>query len=223
MPLPRIELNGRVADQVFAAMHAAIIRGELSAGTRLRIRDVAEELGTSVMPVREAIRRLEEMGLVESQPYRGAVVRDFTGKELLELYSVRRLLEVEAATLGVARVEPADVARMTDECAAMAAAVDRRDAADYLARDEEFLATMYAASGNAVLLELVRTLWNRCRSYKLLGAQQALGSGRTESLLTFQDQLLVAATKHDTKAAAQLTAASLDAATERISISMPEA
>lgn len=220
MPLPRLELSGRVADQVFAAMHAAIIGGQLGAGTRLRIRDVADELGTSVMPVRDAIRRLEEMGLVESQPYRGAVVRDFTGKELLELYSVRRLLEVEATTLGVARVDDSDLTRMQEECAAMAAAVDRRDAPGYLAHDEDFLAAMYAASGNAVLLEMVRTLWNRCRSYKLLGAQQALGSRNTKSLLTYQDQLLAAARKHDTKAASRLTAASLDAATDRIRASM---
>ena len=87
MPLPRLELSGRMGDQVFTAIHTAIISGELRAGTRLRIRDLADELGTSVMRVRGAIRRLEEMGLVEAEPYRGAVVREFTHTQLLELYT----------------------------------------------------------------------------------------------------------------------------------------
>ena len=53
-----------LTDQVYATLHAAIISGELPAGSRLRIRDLAEQVGTSVMPVREAIRRLEAEGLV---------------------------------------------------------------------------------------------------------------------------------------------------------------
>lgn len=223
MPLPRLELSGRVGDQVFTAIHTAIISGDLPAGTRLRIRDLADELGTSVMPVREAIRRLEEMGLVEAEPYRGAVVREFTDKQLLELYAVRRLLEVEATVLGVARVRPADLVRMKDECAAMATAVEKRDALDYLAHDEDFLAVLYAASGNSVLLELVRTLWHRCRSYKIRGAEQALGSGETASLLAYQDRLYDAAAAGDVESAARITAESLDAATRRIRASMAKA
>jgi DNA-binding GntR family transcriptional regulator len=223
MSLPRLELSGRVGDQVFAAIHTAIISGELRAGTRLRIRDLAAELGTSVMPVREAIRRLEEMGLAETEPYRGAVVKEFTPTDLLELYAVRRLMEVEATVLGVAAVQPADLARMKQECAAMAAAVERRDALDYLAHDEEFLATLYAASGNGVLLELVRTLWHRCRTYKIVGAEQALDSDASGSLLTYQDQLYDAARAGDTEAAARTTAESLDAAIARIRASIAHA
>jgi DNA-binding GntR family transcriptional regulator len=222
VPLPRLELTGRVGDQVFAAMHGAIVSGDLRAGTRLRIRDLAEELGTSVMPVREAIRRLEEMGLVEAQPYRGAVVKDFTHQELLDLYGARRLLEVEATRLGASEVGPAGLARMREQYAAMEAAVAGRDALDYLDRDEEFLAVVYAASGNAVLLELVRTLWSRCRSYKILGAEQALGSRDPQPLLTYQDQLLRAVTTGDAETAVRVTAESLDAAMERIRASMAD-
>ena len=223
MPLPRLELGGRVGDQVFAAIHHAIISGDLPAGTRLRIRDLAGELGTSVMPVREAIRRLEEMGLAEAQPYRGAVVKEFTHKELLDLYTVRRLLEVEATVLGVGRVTDADLTRMKAEWVAMEAAVAQGDALDYPARDEDFLVILYLASGNAVLVELVRTLWHRCRSYKILGAEQALESGQQASLLTYQEQLLRAAADGDATTAGRITAESLDAATERIRASMGNA
>lgn len=223
MPLPRLEHNGRVADHVFAAIHAAIISGELPAGTRLRIRELAEELGTSVMPVREAIRRLEEVGLAAAEPYRGAVVKGFTPTELLDLYSTRHLLETEATRLGATEVSPEDLLRMKSEYDAMSAALVEDDALGYLDRDEGFLSILYRASGNAVLVELVHTLWHRCRSYKILGVRQALDTGHQADLLTYQKQLLRAAVDHDPARAAHVTAESLDAAIERIRSSMVDA
>ena len=78
-------------------IHEAIMNGDLPAGSRLKVRDLAEQVGTSVLPVREAIRRLEEAGLAERSPHKGAVVKDLTLEELVHVYDVRRLLEVEAA------------------------------------------------------------------------------------------------------------------------------
>ncbi|MFH8252546.1 GntR family transcriptional regulator [Microbacterium sp. B2969] len=216
MPLPRLETGGRVGDQVFDAIRAAIMSGELPAGFRLRIRDLAEELGTSVMPVREAIRRLEEIGLAEAIPYRGAVVKEFTDKELLDLYAVRRLLEVEATRAGVPGLDAEGLGRMEDELGLMRQSIDGGDAIDYLAHDEAFLAIMYAGSGNDVLLELIRTLWDRCRTYKAVGARRELDSGDPSRLLVFQEQLLRAARDGEAETAGDITAASLDAATMRI-------
>lgn len=62
-PTPRVQ-RSLLADQVYAALHQSITNGTMPAGTRLRVRDVAADMGTSVMPVREAIRRLEENGRV---------------------------------------------------------------------------------------------------------------------------------------------------------------
>src|SRR5215471_16650362 len=104
-----------LADQVYAVIREAILKGEMPAGTRLRVRDLAEQVGTSVLPVREAIRRLEEAGLAERSPHKGAVVKGLTLEELVHVYDVRRLLEVEAARLGVARIVPADCDKMQTE------------------------------------------------------------------------------------------------------------
>ncbi|ODR21298.1 GntR family transcriptional regulator [Mycolicibacterium porcinum] len=216
MPLPKLEPSTRVGDQVFEAIHAAIISGELPAGHRLRIRDLAADLGTSVMPVREAIARLQEIGLAESLPYRGAVVKDFSYQELLDLYAARSLLEVEATVLGAGRVSPDDVARMRDELAAMDAALVQSDAVGYLDRDEDFLAIVYAAAGNRVLLEMIRMLWNRCRAYKVVGAERELESGDPSPLLQYQKSLLDAIESGDVELAGRITAQSLEAATERI-------
>src|SRR5436190_23461106 len=101
-----------LTDRVFVAIHAAIMSGELPAGTRLRVRDLAAQVGTSVMPVREAIRRLEEAGLAERSPHKGAVVKGLTLPELVHVYDVRRMLEVEAARLGAKGITPEETARM---------------------------------------------------------------------------------------------------------------
>ncbi|MDX3448678.1 GntR family transcriptional regulator [Streptomyces scabiei] len=60
-----------VADQVYEVLAGRIFTGELHAGARLRVRDIAEQVGTSVMPVREAVRLLVENGLAVSHPHRG--------------------------------------------------------------------------------------------------------------------------------------------------------
>lgn len=222
MPLPKLMHNGRVGDQAFEAIRTAIVSGDLPAGHRLRIRELAEQLGTSVMPVREAIRRLEEIGLAEALPYRGAVVKGFTYQELLDLYSVRRTLETQATVLGVTRLSRADIEQMEAAYDAMTAAVAAQDPLDYLAQDEGFLATIYLASNNSVLVEMIRTLWQRCRPYKIVGARRELESGDPSSLLVYQERLLRAVTSGDADAAGRITAASLDTATRRIEQALSE-
>jgi DNA-binding GntR family transcriptional regulator len=223
MPLSKVEPSTRVGDQVFEAIHAAIISGELPAGHRLRIRDLAADLGTSVMPVREAIARLQEVGLAEALPYRGAVVKDFGYQELLDLYAARSLLEVEATVLGAARVSAEDLAQMRLEYQAMETALAQADAVGYLDRDEDFLAIIYAAGGNRVLLEMIRMLWNRCRAYKVVGADRELATGDPAPLLQYQKSLLEAVEAGDADLAGRITAQSLEAATERIRAGVPDA
>lgn len=221
MSLPRLDPQPRVGDQVFEAIRRAILAGHYPAGHRLRIRDIAQELGTSVMPVREAIRRLEELGLVESTPNRGAAVRGFTQIELLDVYAVRRLLETEAAAAGAARATEADISELRaayDEMA-RAAAVD--DVVTYLDADERFLSILYRASGNPVLLETVRLLWQRCRSYKIMGAGREMESGDPQRLLDLQQEILDAAARHDHERIAALTQRSIDEAMDRIRSALP--
>lgn len=222
MSLSRLEPTVRVADQVFDALQDAIMTGALSAGSRLRIRGLAEELGTSVMPVREAIARLETIGLVESVPYRGAVVKEFTSVELVQSYEVRRLLEMQATRLGATRMHADDVEALRTLHAAMSDAVDRADVTGYLDVEETFLSTIYAASGNAVLTEIIGVMWRRCRSYKMLGVRRELSAGQGEDLLSSQRRLIDACATADGDLAAQLTAESLDAAIARIEAAIAE-
>ncbi|GAB88848.1 GntR family transcriptional regulator [Gordonia rhizosphera] len=205
-----------LTDQVYEKIRDAILSGEFPVGYRLRVRDLATLVGTSVMPVREAIRRLEEAGLAEREPHKGAVVKELSLSELKHVYDVRRLLEVEGARLGAERISAADVDRMTTEYEAMREAIIAEDVPEYLDRDEALLAILYEASGNPVLLQTIRSLWSRCRAYKLVGAQGTLGSERGAQLWTYQRELIDAAAGNDSAAAAAINDRSLVDATERI-------
>src|SRR5262245_23973644 len=145
-----------LTDQVYATLHEAIVSGALPAGSRLRIRDLAEQVGTSVMPVREAIRRLEQAGLAEREPHKGAVVKGLTLEELVHVYGVRRLLKGEAARLGAEEITGEDCERMQAEYDLMMVAAAEGRLVDYLDHDETLLTTLYVASGNPVLVDMIR-------------------------------------------------------------------
>jgi DNA-binding GntR family transcriptional regulator len=167
------------------------------------------------MPVREAIRRLEEAGLAERVPHKGAVVKGLTLIELEHVYDVRILLEEEAAGLGAPFVTPEGCARMWQLCDEIARAVADRRIIDALNYDEALLTVLYATGGNPVLLEVIRSLWQRCRPYKILGARRAVDSS-DGTLWSFQPRLVEAARNHDGGTAAALTRESLLSAKARI-------
>lgn len=216
MTITKLPEPSLVTDQVFAAIHDAIMSGRLPAGARLRIRDLADQLGTSPMPVRDAISRLEQSGLAQRVAHKGAVVTDLTPAELVYVYDTRRLLETEAARLGAQALTPAASDEMRAEHRLMIAAVQARRGADALNHDEALLTILYAAAGNPVLLELIRSLWQRCRPYKLLGAQPGVDSSG-HGVWSHQDRLIEAARAHDWAAAVAITDESLRNATARIS------
>lgn len=216
MSLEKLEAATSLTDRVFDAIRASIMNGELPAGHRLRIRDLAAQVGTSVMPVREAIRRLEEAGLAERVPHKGAVVRGLTLIELVNVYEVRRLLEVEAARMGAERITPEDAAAMEQEYDAMREAIRNREAIAYLDHDEALLSILYRAAGNPVLVTTIRALWEQCRSYKIVGAHATLTADDQSPLWSFQARLVEAAGQNDPAAAAAANNESLLNATSRI-------
>ncbi len=215
MALTPLAQPGLLTDRVFDAIHAAIMSGELPAGAQLKVRDLAEQVGTSVMPVREAIRRLEESGLAAREPHKGAVVKNLTMTELVQTYEVRTLLEVEAARLGAPAVADDDCRAMFQLCDQMERAADDGKMVDALNYDEKFLSILYNASGNQVLVDSIRGLWQRCRAYKIRGAQRAREMS-DRSLWAFQPKIAAAAQNRDGAAAANLTHESMLSAMDRI-------
>ena len=101
-----------LADQVKDRLLQAIIAGRYAPDSRIVETRVAREYGTSQAPVREALRGLEALGLVEITPFRGARVRRPSRNELVEAYAVRSELECLGARLAVPRITDADMAEL---------------------------------------------------------------------------------------------------------------
>jgi DNA-binding GntR family transcriptional regulator len=98
------------------AIRAAILDGRLAPGESLRETQLAESLGTSRTPVREALIMLEREGLVQGAPNRGSTVRRFDQDELEDLYNIRAALEGHAARQAAARVDDAAIAALEESC-----------------------------------------------------------------------------------------------------------
>ena len=160
-----------MAEAALERLREAIILGELTPGTPLRLEDLARSLGTSISPIREAVRQLEALGLAEHVPHHGAKVVGLEIEELRELFSIRLALE----TIAVRRA--AELFGADDERAAhshLAGLDDARRAGDARAAVRAHTAfhfTLYEAAGSGWLLRLIRPAWDSCERYRpvLLG------------------------------------------------------
>jgi DNA-binding GntR family transcriptional regulator len=146
-----------VVDQVHAELLGRIVAGELPPGSRLRQEALADELGVSRTPLREALARLVSEGLVEFVPNRGATVasRDFSDME--EAWRARLVIEPGAARLAAERREPAAIERMGLSVVRQRSVADDVTASFALNRD--FHLALVAASGNTHLLQFSELLW----------------------------------------------------------------
>ncbi|MFE7416247.1 GntR family transcriptional regulator [Rhodococcus sp. NPDC057529] len=179
-PAPKPEFrvsSSLLADQVFEALRGRIAQGEWEPGSQLRIREVAESVGTSDMPVREAFRRLEQAGLIVVEPYRGATVRVLSIDELEHVYDVRIMLEPEAARQGAAHADRGVIEKMQHHWLLLRDAAERGDTVEAAIQDEHLLGALYDAGENVELVKVVRNLWDICRPYKNLWITHALEQG----------------------------------------------
>ncbi len=129
-----------------------ILSGALRPGQQLVQAEIAAQMNVSRAPIREALRQLEEEGLVESIPYRGTFVSRVTQRDILELYSLRGALESMAARLAISRCNEQDIAQLEAIVARMSEAAD---AADYQAinvADLEFHTQLCVLSDHQHLL-----------------------------------------------------------------------
>ena len=146
-----------VVDQVYAAIRERISSGSLPRGARVHQEDLAEELGVSRTPVREALRRLAAEGLVEMRTNRGARVADVDQVGMRVSYEARTVIEPGAARLAAARRPPEALARM--RAAVVAQRRSLRSVQRSFEANREFHLALAAASGNDVLVQFAERLW----------------------------------------------------------------
>jgi len=144
-------------EQVKDVLLQRIVSGELQPGDRLVETRIAQELGTSQAPVREALRDLELLRLVESEPFRGSRVRVIDEEEMIDAFPVRAALEELAARLAAEKLE-GDVSALEVELEAMRDAVKRGDTNALAQHDIAFHQLIVEAAGNPVLEQCWKSL-----------------------------------------------------------------
>lgn len=151
---PRTRMT--LSEGVVGELREAIIMGAIAPGAPLRLEEVADLLGTSVSPIREALRQLETLGLVEYVPYRGARVTLISRLEMAEVYEIRTALEVVAARRAAERFDDSSAAKVEQALRDLDAGYDRADLAAIVKGNSAFHATVADASGSAWLCRLLR-------------------------------------------------------------------
>ena len=157
---------------------AMILRGELRPGQRINEPDVANRLGVSRVPVREALRELESTGLVAARKHAGVFVREPTGEEVCELYEMRGLLDGFAGRRAARLEAPARLAladRLDASIDAMNAAFAVHDVQRYYRENLNFHWAIVEAAGNHALAATYRTVVQKLHLSRLKNLSQDMG------------------------------------------------
>jgi DNA-binding GntR family transcriptional regulator len=154
--------------RVAAHLRRAILEGEIGPGQRIRQEEVAERLGASRLPVREALRMLQSEGLTELEPNKGARVPRLGAKELDVVYQMRERLEPLALTLSLPELADDQIDQLAE--------IQRRiesspDEADFLRLDREFHLLTYSRCETEPLASTVVRLWNSTQPYRRIFMQ----------------------------------------------------
>jgi DNA-binding GntR family transcriptional regulator len=144
--------------RAYDQLENAILTGEMKPRERLVESDLASRLGMSRTPVREALRRLEERGLVRILPHRGAVVSDISPAEVENIYAVRIYLECLASRLACERFGPEELRRVEEMGGAYETEAARRDLRSLMRANDQFHDAIYMAAANPCLFDLIQQL-----------------------------------------------------------------
>lgn len=153
-------------DVVFNTLRQAILTGELKPGERLMEIHLANKLGVSRTPIREAIRKLELEGLVTMIPRRGAEVAQITEKSMNDVLEVRRALDALCAELACERITEEETEQLHRACEAFETAVKTRDLKKIARADVQLHDIIVQATGNQRLVQLVNNLSEQMYRYR---------------------------------------------------------
>jgi DNA-binding GntR family transcriptional regulator len=167
----RLRTDRTLVDMAVRDLRESILSGERRPGSPLVLIEVADQLGMSVMPIREAIRRLQAEGLVEQIPHRGARVSGISVSDLEDLYSVRIPLEAQATRQAALRFTEADYERLSGVLDEYLAAHRRGDDARGREMHAAFHLGLYEVSGSRWLLRTIGPLWEAAERYQRLSSR----------------------------------------------------
>ena len=162
-----------LAEAATAELRERILSGELESGVPLRLEELARSLGMSISPVREAVRKLEALGLAVHIPHRGSRVKELDIRDLRDTYEVRLALEPLAVARAAERITPGEVEQAQAELESFTVHHERGDRPAARAAHDAFHFTLYTASGSDWLVRLIRPAWENSERYRALATPTA--------------------------------------------------
>ena len=194
-------------DVVFNTLRQAILTGELKPGERLMEIHLADKLGVSRTPIREAIRKLELEGLVTMIPRRGAEVAQITGKSLQDVLEVRSSLDALCAELACERISDEEIAALGEACKAFEEATLTKDTRKIAAADVALHDIIVQATGNKRLVQLVNNLAEQMYRYRFEYIKDA---SQHERIIEEHRIIYESIVKKDKEAAAEMAKTHID-------------
>ena len=173
-----------LATQVYEFLKRQIVTGQLSFGLKLTEDHLAKELGVSRTPIREAMNRLAQDGLVTVSPGRGAFVQTLSSHDIVEFFEVREALEGMAARLASSRITKETLEKLRSDLEAGMVERERNGYTGYVEADREFHEAITSACGNQHLFQLMTSLRNRIQ---ILRHRSVILPGRARK--SFQEHL----------------------------------
>ena len=181
-------------DVVFNTLRQAILRGEMEPGERLMEIQLADKLGVSRTPIREAIRKLELEGLVIMIPRKGAEVAHITEKDMRDVLEVRAALEELAATLACRNVTPERIEELKMANKRFEAAIISKDVVAIVDADVNFHDIIYAMTDNQRLIQIINNLREQMYRYRL---EYIKDEDKRQILIVEHEHILAAIKAHN--------------------------
>lgn len=204
---------------VSETMREAIVNGTLKPGERLMEIQLAEELGVSRTPVREAIRKLELEGFVVMIPRRGTYVAGLSIKDINEVFEIRTALDVLAAGLAAERITEEELEQMERLMVEIGEHIDKGDMEAIITLDSEFHDILYKASRNDRLVGIINNLREQFTRFRSISIAYP---GRLKNTLEEHRQLVEAIAQRNSDVAQQLAREHMENAEQTLLMEMNE-
>ena len=192
-----------LAQSVAAQIREQILSGDIKGGEPLRQDSIAKALGTSIIPVREALRQLAAEGLVELKTHRGAVATELTLEKALEWINLRRLIETDLISVAIDAITEDDLVKAEQILERFNHVMERRqDIERWSDYNFEFHATLYEPANRPETMKILASLHGKCDRYLRL---QLLGGDHIKRAEAEHQQLIEHCRRRDKRAAKSLT------------------
>jgi DNA-binding GntR family transcriptional regulator len=149
-------------------LRAAIVRGDLAPGTKIRQEATAQQIGVSLIPLREALKTLASEGIVTYHPQRGYFVTELPNEAIRQIYDARSLLEAETERNAMPRLTERETTAMRAYLRAQERAAEDRDAVEMIGANRRFHFAIFERCDNPWLVRFVTQLWDTVDPYRVL-------------------------------------------------------